>query len=889
MDTASFTVTLGAAVPEGSNGLTVNFSLGGSATAGQDYETVADNVVVGPGQRTAVVVVTPIDDNDIEGDETVTFTLASGDYIVGDPSAATATIADNDEDTDAPQVTPGSLDLQGNPGQTVSGPLSVSDDVGGISVSADSGSVQPSQFEGTSGNTTYSFTIPRNATTNQQFADIVTVRDTAGNSTQVTVTTTTNDVVDPVINPASISLSGLPGQTVSGGVEVSDDQAGITVSASPGSVEPEQISAARGNVTYSFIIPQDAQVGDAINARISALDQGQNSAQASVTITVSRAPQASPVPLTLGGTPGQTATATLSVSDDQPGIAVSASNGGVEPASVAGTSGTVEYSFVIPPEATTGQVFNETITLRDSEEITTQVPVEITVTQAPVTEEDNLTIDAEPGGSATRTFTVSDDEPGISVEADIGTVEPSFIEGTSGTVTYNFPVPADAADGEIFTDTITVTDAVGNIKTLGVRITAAPAGIPRQGLTQTQQEMNKAVNDACVALSGTANRTQAQEQFFTTCSNLPADIESLAAALDQMAPDELSSQGTMAVEAADGQSRLIGSRLSALRGGATGVSVSGFSVNLFGQQLPQVVLESALPRTGAGGDDSSAYVGPFGIFINGNVTMGDKDSSFNEPGFDFDAHDITIGGDYRFAPELIFGAALGYGTNETEFDNNGGNIDFDAYALSLYGTYYQSQAVYIDGIVSFATNSYDTRRRISFTGATEEAVGDTDGTEFTVSVGGGYDLTRRAWTFGPYGRLTYLSADIDGYQESPTASGVELSLDDQEITSIATVVGAKAIYNFSTDWGVLSPQLNLEWEHEFDNDSRLITGRFVNDPTGTRFAIPTNDPERDVFNLGAGATATFTGGKVAFIFVESLLGHEDLSQLSITGGFRFEF
>ncbi len=76
--------------------LTVNYTIGGTATAGVDYVSLPGTVSFGPGQSTLDVPVTPIDDGEIEGPESVvvTITPASGIAVVG--GTATVSIADDD-------------------------------------------------------------------------------------------------------------------------------------------------------------------------------------------------------------------------------------------------------------------------------------------------------------------------------------------------------------------------------------------------------------------------------------------------------------------------------------------------------------------------------------------------------------------------------------------------------------------------------------------------------------------------------------------------------------------------------------------------------------------------------------------------------------------------
>lgn len=77
--------------------LPVNLTRAGSATASSDYTAIAASVTIGANTNTLDVAVTVLDDTTTETDETVAVTVATGTgYIVGSPSVATVTIADNE-------------------------------------------------------------------------------------------------------------------------------------------------------------------------------------------------------------------------------------------------------------------------------------------------------------------------------------------------------------------------------------------------------------------------------------------------------------------------------------------------------------------------------------------------------------------------------------------------------------------------------------------------------------------------------------------------------------------------------------------------------------------------------------------------------------------------
>lgn len=95
LDTLSFQVTR---TGDDTVPLVVNFGLGGTATLGSDYGDIGSSVTLAPGVSTTTVTFAPMDDAEVEGNETLVFTLLPGDgYVVGTVSpSATATLVDDD-------------------------------------------------------------------------------------------------------------------------------------------------------------------------------------------------------------------------------------------------------------------------------------------------------------------------------------------------------------------------------------------------------------------------------------------------------------------------------------------------------------------------------------------------------------------------------------------------------------------------------------------------------------------------------------------------------------------------------------------------------------------------------------------------------------------------
>ncbi|MGH7176842.1 MAG: LamG-like jellyroll fold domain-containing protein [Tepidisphaeraceae bacterium] len=99
-DTGTFTITRTGST---SGALTVNFTIGGSAGNGSDYETITGSALIPAGQSTTTVLITPVDDPDIEATESVVLSLQNNAaYVVGAASSATLSILDNDATNHSP-------------------------------------------------------------------------------------------------------------------------------------------------------------------------------------------------------------------------------------------------------------------------------------------------------------------------------------------------------------------------------------------------------------------------------------------------------------------------------------------------------------------------------------------------------------------------------------------------------------------------------------------------------------------------------------------------------------------------------------------------------------------------------------------------------------------
>ena len=120
-------------------------------------------------------------------------------------------------------------------------------------------------------------------------------------------------------------------------------------------------------------------------------------------------------------------------------------------------------------------------------------------------------------------------------------------------------------------------------------------------------------------------------------------------------------------------------------------------------------------------------------------------------------------------------------------------------------------------------------------------------------------------------------------------------LDDQDIDSSQVFLGGAVRRAINTVFGVVVPYFSAEFRHEFDNDAREVSARYVLTVRGVTetfqgetddFQITTDDPDDTYFDVTAGIAAQFGNNLMLFGQISSIVGLEDTSASLITIGLR---
>jgi len=438
------------------------------------------------------------------------------------------------------------------------------------------------------------------------------------------------------------------------------------------------------------------------------------------------------------------------------------------------------------------------------------------------------------------------------------------------------------------------------------------------GLNPAQGSVAVSLDSLCPRLSefGQQNSlTAGQLNLRSRCENLrnpDVSDNDIITAMDQIGGEEVEAILFTNTKFSGVQQSNIRNRFTQLRRGSkTIIDVSGINIRFDGGTLNGHAFADASRKAfggAAGADDSETNEAQndaeiivnskLGIFMNGNVSYGERDPNKNNSGFKLDIQGLTVGLDYRFTNNFIAGLAVGYSSSDLDYANNGGTLGSDSTFYSAYTSLYNDSNIYWDSSITYADSEFDVLRRVQYQDASGRVdlsqQGNTNGEQILATMDFGWDINSGPWSFGPNGSLAYSDTSIDAFTEQGS-SGLELQYSEQNNVTSTLGLGFHGSRVFLMEWGVLIAQLNTNFYREFKNNSNVIRASFVHDPFRDDTTRATPDmlivseiPDKSFFSLGLGLSAQFVNGLSGFVDYQTLLGVNNITSRELALGLRYE-
>ena len=252
-----------------------------------------------------------------------------------------------------------------------------------------------------------------------------------------------------------------------------------------------------------------------------------------------------------------------------------------------------------------------------------------------------------------------------------------------------------------------------------------------------------------------------------------------------------------------------------------------------------------------GNQSANAPTSPLAFWTSGTISMGDDSSGKSGQDQEFVTSGLSVGADYRLAPNLTVGLGFGYGHDKTDIGDNGSRSQADSYSLALYGSYRPFESIYLDGVLGYQRLTFDNRRYVTDTAGMVN--GDRDGSQVFLSLAAGYEYRQENWLLSPYARLDLANATLDKYRERGDEM-FTLSYDEQKVKTTSTSLGVRSEYARSTGIGILTPSLRIEYQHDFQGagDAAMRYAGVSGDGALYHVKLDALGQDRGVFGLGLG-------------------------------------
>lgn len=314
---------------------------------------------------------------------------------------------------------------------------------------------------------------------------------------------------------------------------------------------------------------------------------------------------------------------------------------------------------------------------------------------------------------------------------------------------------------------------------------------------------------------------------------------------------------------------------------------------------------------GAEEEGTRVAAGPWSLLVNMHGTWFDKEAGTLPDvvrGFDGDSRALEIGFDRRVSERAVIGAIAGFERTEYDFDAEAPGVNFTPAAaagtgdsdnayLTLFASWNLGQSGFAELSGGYETSDGDYRRNSVFQESTRtitqtnvQAEGNADNEVTWLSFNAGFDHASGAWSLGPYAGLTWTRSKMDAYTERDlSSSGLHMSFSGTSRESLLGHAGLRTSYVASTRAGVVVPQLRLEFQHEFDDQSQRVAASYVLDSAGTQYLFAGSGGDRDSLNAGLSIAFVLKNGWMPFFDCSVLLGNDDLDRVRATLGLRVEF
>lgn len=216
-------------------------------------------------------------------------------------------------------------------------------------------------------------------------------------------------------------------------------------------------------------------------------------------------------------------------------------------------------------------------------------------------------------------------------------------------------------------------------------------------------------------------------------------------------------------------------------------------------------------------------------------------------------HGLMLGVERTARSGLTLGLAAAVTESRLKARDSGDDGEIDSQQGYLYAAWRNprsSTGVHLNTAVGIGRTRLSADRHIPFAGRRAES--KHDGILYSATISGGYAMNLGGWTLDPTAGLSFVHLREESFREKG-ADSANLSLATRENDSFQSLMGLRLSRDVSVRGFTLTPDLFMEWRHEFDRRTEGLSASLAGG--GDRFDTPGRDMAGDALLLGTSVRA----------------------------------
>ena len=339
----------------------------------------------------------------------------------------------------------------------------------------------------------------------------------------------------------------------------------------------------------------------------------------------------------------------------------------------------------------------------------------------------------------------------------------------------------------------------------------------------------------------------------------------------------VSSQAQAAGRFGAAQISNVSRRMEARRDGAASAGGIGFtsaraSVDPFGDPMRERTLKElgdmlpaahGVERPASQGAKEAENATSISVWTGGTLELGTRKAEPGAAGFDFATAGVTLGADMAVSEKVFAGVGVGAGRDRSDL-GDGAEVRASAASVFAYASYGGAGSFFVDGLVGYGVLDFDTKRIASEQAVTASRSGD----QMFATISAGWELTRGAAHFAPYGRLEMTHSRLKAYSEQGPVA-VALAFDSFDVEQQSGVLGFRGRYAMKTELGLVEPSVRAEYVWSLRSSGETNVGYAFGSEKRYRLPLALADERRGL--IGGGLRWTTEGRWIFSLDLERLI------------------